>query len=292
MRQDKQRIKIFRYSDDGGPRLGVETFSGRYDLTGMAPDIFGSIGQWLAQADPVSLAKVAAAGVSEPMRDDVTLLAPVDDSEVWAAGVTYERSKVARQEESRKTGGADAYDRVYHAERPEIFFKSPGWRVAGPGDPVRIRRDSSWNVPEPEMTLVLARDGIIIGITIGNDMSSRSIEGENPLYLPQAKMYDGACALGPSILLINDPATLRDRTIGIEISRAGTVAWSHATTTAQMKRTPQELAGYLFRELSFPTGAFLMTGTGIVPPDTFTLCSGDRIAITIDGVGTLTNPVA
>jgi 2-dehydro-3-deoxy-D-arabinonate dehydratase len=291
MPPDHHYTKLFRYQSESGPRLGVETFYGRYDLTGMAPDVFTTIGGWLSQPDPASLLKVAAAGVNEPMADDIPLLAPIDTSEVWAAGVTYDRSRSARQEESRDAGTGDVYDRVYNAERPEIFFKSAGWRVAGPGKPVRFRRDSAWNVPEPELTLVLSSAGKIVGFTIGNDMSSRSIEGENPLYLPQAKMYDGACALGPAILLIDDPAQLRDLTVRLDIARAGTTAYTREITTARMKRTPEDLSAYLFRELSFPDGAFLMTGTGIIPPAPFTLQIGDRISITIEGAGTLVNTV-
>jgi 2-dehydro-3-deoxy-D-arabinonate dehydratase len=286
-------LKLFRYQSDIGPRLGVETFYGRYDLTGLAPDVFGSLGSWLAQPDPATIARVAAEGATEPMPEDIPLLAPVDEQEVWAAGVTYERSKVARQEESKAAGGGDFYDRVYSANRPELFFKSAGWRVVDPGAPVRVRHDSAWDVPEPEMTLVLSSAGKVVGVTVGNDMSSRSIEGENPLYLPQAKSYDGACAVGPMIVIIGeDGPSLRELAVRLEIRRGGEVAFRGETTTARMKRTPDELAGWLFREASFPRGALLMTGTGIVPPDSFTLRSGDLVSITIGGVGTLTNPVA
>ncbi|MDX1932198.1 MAG: fumarylacetoacetate hydrolase family protein [Capsulimonadales bacterium] len=282
-------IKLFRYDADG-PRLGVETEDGRFDLTGLAPEVFGTLAAWLARKDPVDDLRRAADRALEPVPDDCLLLPPVDLQEVWAAGVTYERSKVARMEESE--GGGDFYDRVYIADRPELFLKAVGWRVVGPGQQVRVRKDSVWNVPEPELTLVLSSGGRIVGITIGNDVSSRSIEGENPLYLPQAKCYDGACALGPAVVPVGPTDDLRNRTIGLEIVRAGAVVFSEETTTARMKRSPEELAEYLFRETSFPHGALLMTGTGLVPPDTFTLTSGDMVHITIAGVGTLTNPVA
>ncbi len=217
-------------------------------------------------------------------------LAPIDAQEVWAAGVTYYRSRTARMAESEVAGGGSFYDRVYSAERPELFFKALPHRVAGPGEKVRIRRDSKWNVPEPELALVISPEGKITGYTIGNDMSSRDIEGENPLYLPQAKVYDRSCALGPAILVSDRP--LPDSTgIHLEILRAGQAAFTDSTTLASMKRKPEELVEYLYRETSFPQGCILLTGTGIVPPDTFTLQSGDEIAISIDGIGTLRNIV-
>jgi 2-dehydro-3-deoxy-D-arabinonate dehydratase len=223
--------------------------------------------------------------------DEHSVLAPIGSQEVWAAGVTYLRSRVARMEESKSAGGGDFYDRVYSADRPELFFKSTPQRVVGPGGPVRIRRDSKWNVPEPELTLVINPRGTIIGYTIGNDMSSRDIEGENPLYLPQAKMYDGSCAIGPCVLVSNEPLA-RSTAIQIEILRGGVTAFNGTTTLAKMKREPQELVDYLYRETAFPTGCYLLTGTGIVPPDSFTLEHGDSIRITIDGIGTLVNGVA
>ncbi len=218
------------------------------------------------------------------------LLAPIVSQEVWAAGVTYVRSRSARMEESKSSGGGDFYDRVYRAERPELFFKATPHRVAGHGQPVRIRRDAAWNVPEPELTLVIAASGKIIGYTIGNDMSSRDIEGENPLYLPQAKIYDQSCALGPGIFVTDralDPAT----EIELQIVRRGETTFTGKTSLASMKREPHSLVEYLFREASFPSGCFLMTGTGVVPPDSFTLHRGDEIRITIEPIGTLTNCV-
>ncbi len=216
--------------------------------------------------------------------------APIGNQEVWAAGVTYYRSRSARIAESKDAGGGDFYDRVYSAERPELFFKSTPSRVAGPGECVRIRSDAKWSVPEPELTLLINDRGQIIGYTVGNDMSSRDIEGENPLYLPQAKVYDRSCALGPCILIASEhlpPAT----PIRLEILRRGDIVFSGATTLAELKRAPSTLVEYLFRDNSFPVGTLLMTGTGIVPPDSFTLASGDQIRITIDPIGILENEV-
>jgi 2-dehydro-3-deoxy-D-arabinonate dehydratase len=217
-------------------------------------------------------------------------LAPIGTQEVWAAGVTYYRSRDARMAESKDAGGGDFYDRVYSAERPELFFKATASRVAAPGEPVRIRSDAKWSVPEPELTLVIDPRGKIIGYTIGNDMSSRDIEGENPLYLPQAKVYDRSCALGPCVLISRDPPPAATA-IRLEIERAGNSEFSGTTTLAQLKRKPALLVDYLFRDNVFRTGAYLLTGTGIVPPDSFTLRAGDRIRITIDSIGTLENTV-
>jgi 2-dehydro-3-deoxy-D-arabinonate dehydratase len=223
-------------------------------------------------------------------RPETRLEAPIGSQEVWAAGVTYFRSRSARMAESKDAGGGDFYDRVYSAERPELFFKATASRVAGPGANVRIRADAKWSIPEPELTLLINPRGQIIGYTAGNDMSSRDIEGENPLYLPQAKVYDRSCALGPCILVSNDPLP-PTTSIRIEIVRSGQAAFSGATTLAELKRAPADLAAYLFRENTFPFGAFLMTGTGIVPPDNFTLAPGDKVRITIDPIGTLENDV-
>ncbi len=238
-------------------------------------------------------ARVAAAISTEAVKafDPATVLAPVVSQEVWAAGVTYYRSRSARIEESRDAGGGNFYDRVYSAERPELFFKATGRRVVGPHSAVRIRSDAKWSVPEPELTLLINPAGAIVGYTIGNDMSSRDIEGENPLYLPQAKIYDGSCSLGPCVLLSPEPMP-KTTTIKLEIARQGKTAYTGSTTLAELKRDPQELAGFLFRDNSFPQGVFLMTGTGVVPADDFTLSSGDIIRISIDGIGTLENYVA
>jgi 2-dehydro-3-deoxy-D-arabinonate dehydratase len=218
------------------------------------------------------------------------LLSPIGSQEVWAAGVTYYRSRDARMEESKSSGGGDFYDRVYSAARPELFFKATPHRVVGPGARVAIRSDASWSVPEPELVLFVTPGGKIAGYTIGNDMSSRDIEGENPLYLPQAKVYDRSCALGPC-LLISDEALPPSTGISMEIRREGKVSFSGATTLKEMKRKPEELARYLYHSSSFPSGCFLFTGTGIVPPDSFTLREGDEISITIPPIGTLSNVI-
>src|SRR5262245_24675703 len=217
-------------------------------------------------------------------------LAPIERQEVWAAGVTYYRSRTARIEESKSAGGGDFYDRVYAAARPELFFKATPHRVAGPGQAVRIRRDSKWNVPEPELALVVNSYGKIIGYTIGNDMSSRDIEGENPLYLPQAKVYAQSCGLGPGILISSQPLP-PETEIHLEIIRSDATAFHGQTRLGELKRTPEELVEYLFRDNAFPYGCFLLTGTGIVPPDEFTLAVGDEIRITIEPIGTLVNYV-
>jgi 2-dehydro-3-deoxy-D-arabinonate dehydratase len=218
------------------------------------------------------------------------LLPPIQSQEVWAAGVTYLRSRAARMEESKDAGGGDFYDRVYNAARPELFFKASPHRVVGNLEPIRIRSDSRWNVPEPELTLAVSRSGRIFGYTIGNDVSSRDIEGENPLYLPQAKVYDGSCALGPCILIADEPLAAETE-IRMKIVREDARVFEGATTLSQMRRRPDELVEYLFRHQSFPNGVFLMTGTGIIPPDDFTLRSGDRVEIEIPPIGTLINPV-
>jgi 2-dehydro-3-deoxy-D-arabinonate dehydratase len=219
------------------------------------------------------------------------ILAPIGSQEIWASGVTYMRSKHARMEESQESGGATFYDKVYDAERPELFFKATANRTVGPGQKVRIRQDSTWDVPEPELTLMVNSAAQIIGYTIGNDMSSRSIEGENPLYLPQAKMYAGAAAIGPCILLTEKPIS-PETLISIQIYREEKEVFSGSIAINQMKRKHTELVEYLFREQTFEKGVLLMTGTGIVPNNDFTLKSGDQISITIEGIGTLENGVA
>ena len=215
---------------------------------------------------------------------------PIESQEVWAAGVTYYRSRTARMNESKIAGGGDFYDRVYAAERPELFFKATPHRVSGHGQPVRIRRDSHWNVPEPELALAINAQGKIVGYTIGNDMSSRDIEGQNPLYLPQAKVYAQCCGLGPGILISSEPLPPSTE-IKLEILRNGNVAFSGLTALAQLKRAPETLVEYLFLDNEFPAGCFLLTGTGIVPPDSFTLQARDEIRIAIDPIGMLSNKV-
>lgn len=227
------------------------------------------------------------AAASLPL-DEVAFLAPVDEQEIWAAGVTYERSRDARMEESAQE---DVYARVYDAARPEIFFKAPAWRCAGDFQPVAIRHDSSWDVPEPELAIVIDSHGAIAGYTIGNDLSSRSIEGENPLYLPQAKMFSGSCALGPWIVLpseLDDPIGLGIR---LRIERDGSEHWNGQTSTRHFHRSLADLVECLYAALDFPAGAVLLTGTGIVPPSEFSLEAGDTVKIEIDGIGALTNHV-
>ena len=218
------------------------------------------------------------------------ILAPIGSQEVWASGVTYFRSRTARMEESEKAGGGNFYDRVYEAERPELFFKSTAWRVVGNHGTVRIRRDSTWDVPEPALTLFASQSGVLVGYTIGNDMSSRSIEGENPLYLPQAKSYTGSAALGPCLYVPEYPLS-DDTLIDLSIIRSGEEVFNGQVTLSQMKRKPDELLHYLFREMAFPHGCYLMTGTGIIPPSDFTLQKEDIVHITIEPIGTLTNTV-
>lgn len=218
-------------------------------------------------------------------------VAPIVSQEVWAAGVTYYRSRTARMEEASDAGGSDFYDRVYEADRPELFFKATPHRVVGPGGAMRLRADSTWIVPEPELTLVVNRRGEIVGYTVGNDLSCRDIEGENPLYLPQAKTFDACAAIGPAVLVQSDPPG-ETTAIALMIERDGATVFEGSTTLAAMKRTPAELVGYLTREASFPQGCLLMTGTGVVPPDDFCLQAGDGVAITIEGIGTLRNTMA
>jgi 2-dehydro-3-deoxy-D-arabinonate dehydratase len=249
----------------------------------LAEALRGSVAELRAQLDSVA----EAGGEGIPL-GDVTLLAPIDQQEVWAAGVTYSRSRDARMEESQE---ATVYDRVYAAERPEIFFKAMASRVVNPGEAVAIRGDSTWDVPEPELALVLTSGGEVAGYTAGNDVSSRSIEGENPLYLPQAKVYSKCAGLGPVIALPWELTDPNNAAIDLTITRDGAVAFVGATNTNQLHRTLADLVEYLFRDNDFPNGAILMTGTGIIPPSEFSLQAGDLVDITIAGIGTLSNPV-
>jgi len=226
----------------------------------------------------------------EFMTEEMNIKAPIGKQEVWAAGVTYKRSRTARMEESENAGASDFYDRVYDAERPELFFKATPHRVVGTNGQLHLRKDSKWIVPEPELALLISRDGKIIGYTIGNDLSCRDIEGENPLYLPQAKTFNRCCAIGPGILIQDQP--LPDNTeIKLEIYRAGSPIFKDSTNLGQMKKKPKELVEYLFRDNSFPHGCILLTGTGIVPPNDFTLHPNDEIYITIEPIGILVNTV-
>ena len=261
----------------------VEAEGKHYRLDG------ASLDHLLAQDDLESTLNAAISGAKPAKLDDI--LAPIEHQEVWAAGVTYYRSRGARMEESKDAGGGDFYDRVYSAARPELFFKSTASRTVGSGGKVRIRKDAKWSVPEPELTLVINAQGRIVGYTIGNDMSSRDIEGENPLYLPQAKVYDGSCALGPAILVSSNPLP-KSTEIVLEIDREDHCVFAGCVKLTELKRDPKLLVEYLFRDNSFPNGCFLMTGTGIVPPSDFTLHPGDRICITIEPIGSLENEVA
>jgi 2-dehydro-3-deoxy-D-arabinonate dehydratase len=240
--------------------------------------------------DPLGLARFLIDPKAEPIPlNKTTLLAPIDQQEVWAAGVTYKRSQVARMDESKS--GAAHYDKVYTADRPELFFKTTPGRVSGPGEPVRVRFDSQWSVPEPELALVVSDKQRLVGFTIGNDMSARDIEGENPLYLPQAKFYRQSCALGPCILIPEAPLDRAKTRITLAVKRKAKEAFRGSTDLGQMVRTFEDLIGWLYRENDFPNGAFLLTGTGVVPPDDFTLEDGDVITMEVTGIGTLSNPV-
>jgi 2-dehydro-3-deoxy-D-arabinonate dehydratase len=251
-----------------------------------------SLSDVLHADDPAGLVRelVGDGARSYPL-GDLTLLAPLDAQEVWAAGVTYKRSREARQEESASAGGSQFYDRVYTADRPELFLKATPHRVVGPGGRVRVRRDSRWSVPEPELALVLSPRLKLVGYTIGNDMSARDIEGENPLYLPQAKVYDHSCAVGPVITLADSLPPRGQVAIRLRIERRGQVAFEAATSLGQMARPLEDLIAWLGRDNSFPHGVILLTGTGIVPPDDFALAADDLICIGISGIGRLTNLV-
>jgi 2-dehydro-3-deoxy-D-arabinonate dehydratase len=249
-----------------------------------------SLADLLAAEDPESLAReLTISGATAVRLANLDLLPPVDRQEVWAAGVTYKRSKVAREEES--AGAAQFYDKVYTADRPELFLKATPDRVVGHDGPIRVRRDSKWSVPEPELTLVVSPDLRIVGYTVGNDVSSRDIEGENPLYLPQAKIYHGSCAVGPVVTLARAMPRPEEVTIRLVIRRGGRAAFDGSTPLTAMARTLDGLVDWLGRENHFPNGVLLMTGTGIVPPDDFSLAPGDVVEITITGIGTLSNPV-
>ena len=260
-------------------------------------DVLGGLARGVRELDVLleradwaeQLSRVRQSALPEWPVDQVRLLTPVESQEIWAAGVTYLRSKQARMEESDFS--ARAYDHVYEAARPEIFFKAVPEKVVSPGEAVGIRRDAQWNVPEPELTLVINSRQKLVGFTVGNDMSSRDIEGENPLYLPQAKVYDQCCGLGPVITLADAMPPPDQIGIRLVVRRSGKTAFEGATSVSQMARTADDLIGWLGRDNSFPTGAFLLTGTGIVPDSDFTLHAGDIVEISIDGIGTLRNPI-
>ncbi len=275
-RPDPKRY-LTRHQTASGPRWAI---NGR-----VLPDAFHL--DLLLQC-PLAEIEDALDAAATGARMEDPLIAPIEDTqEVWAAGVTYVRSREARVAESST---ADLYQKVYEAERVEVFFKAVGWRVMGDGDAVRVRRDSGWSVPEPELTLLINRAGEIVGYTAGNDVSSRDIEGQNPLYLPQAKIYDGACALGPGVVIASADS-MRSLPVRMTIERGGEVVFEGETSTSKLKRSLEEMVRWLTRELSFPEGVFLMTGTGVVPPDDFSLRLGDKVRIEV-GALTLENQVA
>jgi 2-dehydro-3-deoxy-D-arabinonate dehydratase len=282
-------MKLIKYlAQAGQPCLGQLTGDAVVPLD-LARSPFRTLADLLEADDP----EQAARELLDPSRElpaaDIGLLPPIDQQEVWAAGVTYQRSQAARIEES--AAAASCYDRVYSAPQPELFFKATPHRVAGPGQPLRIRADAVWNVPEPEIALVLNSRLQLVGFTAGNDMSSRDIEGENPLYLPQAKVYNACCGLGPCITLSGAMPPPAEMHVRMVISRAGEVAFAGTTSAAKMARSFEDLIHWLGRDNSFPQGAFLLTGTGVVPGRDFALQPGDWVAISIDGIGTLSNPI-
>ncbi len=282
-------MKICRFkTENAEPRVGLA--GDNHTIRDLTPAGITQLTHLLEEEDPLAKLKQIAAGKLPTVTGRVSFCAPIDRQEVWAAGVTYLRSKTARMEESDFS--ATAYDKVYAAARPEIFFKSLPEKVVPHTEPVGIRQDAKWNVPEPELALVFNSRGKIVGCTIGNDMSSRDIEGENLLYLPQAKTYHRSCSLGPWITLGATEEEARKWGIQIEIIRGGKSVFSGETAVGQIKRGFEELGSYLFRSQVFPHGAVLLTGTGIVPPDTFTLQAGDVVQIEISGIGVLQNPVA
>ena len=250
---------------------------------------YSSLAELLATENPSATIRSLETDAPVPIDDSIRWLPPIDDQEVWAAGVTYKRSQTARMEESE--AAASCYDRVYQADRPELFFKATPHRVSGHKQPLRIRSDATWNVPEPEITLVLSPQFRIIGLTVGNDMSSRDIEGENPLYLPQAKCYDQCAGLGPWITLYDTLPEMSELRVDLKIERDGQVVFDQQTSGSEMARSFEDLVGWLSRDNSMPSGAFLMTGTGIVPSNDFTLQAGDLVHISIAGIGTLSNPI-
>ncbi len=280
-------MKLARYLLPSG-KPGVGRIDGDTLIPLQLGGQFASLFEILENDSPAATAQFMSEAQGVPLAS-VTLLPPIDQQEVWAAGVTYKRSRTARMEES--AAAASCYDRVYASPRPELFIKATPNRVSGPGQPVRIRQDSHWNVPEPELTLVLNSRAQLVGFTIGNDMSSRDIEGDNPLYLPQAKVYDQCCGLGPWITLAEAMPPPSEIGIRMSIHRDGKLAWKGETSVSQLARSFENLIGWLKRDNHFPNGVFLLTGTGIVPDTPFTLEKGDVVDISIDGIGTLTNPV-
>ena len=279
-------MNIAKYQTDTAPGVGIVQNESLTPL--VLTDRYPTLQSILSSTNPIKT--VQTLDRTDPIElSTVTLLPPIDDQEVWAAGVTYKKSQTARMEESEAS--ASCYDKVYDADRPELFFKAVPMRVRGHHQPLRIRADATWNVPEPEITLVISSDMRIVGLTVGNDMSSRDIEGENPLYLPQAKTYDASAGLGPWVTLYDRLPPLDSITVELDIRRDGQTVFDGQTSAAEMHRQFEDLVGWLGRDVTFPHGVFLMTGTGIVPTTEFTLHPGDQVHITIGGVGTLTNSI-
>jgi len=282
-----ERLCRFRSDPGAEPRIGAVIAGERVvDLTHVG---VSSLADVMDREDPAAHLRLLRGSEDGVALSEVVLLPPVEHHEVWAAGVTYLRSKSARMEESDFS--ATAYDRVYDAERPEIFFKSLGEKTVGPDEHVGIRADARWSVPEPELALVMNAHGRLVGCTVGNDMSSRDIEGENLLYLPQAKVYDRSCSLGPWITLVSDEDAIRRWTVQVAIARAGKTVFSGETGIDQIKRPFADLTDHLWRSQHFPHGVVLLTGTGVVPDESFTLAANDRVTIQISGIGTLENTV-
>ena len=281
-------MQIAKYQDASG-NARIATVKDNQFVPLVASERLATLSDILAADDPIQAAESLEQEAALPISGDITFSPPIDAQEVWAAGVTYKRSQTARMEESE--AAASCYDRVYQADRPELFFKATPHRVAGHLQPLRIRQDATWNVPEPEITLVLSPAMKIVGLTVGNDMSSRDIEGENPLYLPQAKCYRQCAGLGPWITLYRELPPAEEIGVHLRIERQGQVVFHGDTGATEMARSFEDLVQWLARDNDFPTGAFLMTGTGIVPTSEFTLNPDDMIHITIDGIGTLSNPV-
>jgi 2-dehydro-3-deoxy-D-arabinonate dehydratase len=281
-------MKVTKFFDDTDS-VRVAKVDGNQLIPLVLGPSFRSLAEILASEDPIASIQSLREEAPISVDDSVRWLPPIDNQEVWAAGVTYKRSQTARMEESE--AAASCYDRVYNADRPELFFKATPHRVSGHMQPLRIRADAAWNVPEPEVTLVLSPSMRIVGLTVGNDMSSRDIEGDNPLYLPQAKCYNQCAGLGPCIALYESLPPAEEIGIDLKIERNGEIVFDQQTSADQMARSFENLVGWLARDNSFPSGAFLMTGTGIVPTSDFTLHPDDLVRITIDGVGTLSNPI-
>jgi len=286
-----ESVKLAYFTADRGgePRFGLLSGERVIDLAQSGGPASLAAALQMSAAEILAALRAAenAPQVDMPLTS-VVLKAPIDHQEVWAAGVTYLRSRDARMEESSQR---DVYDRVYDADRPELFLKATPNRVSGPGEAIAIRGDSGWDVPEPELAILLNAHGELVGYTIGNDVSSRSIEGENPLYLPQAKVYSRCAALGPAVVTIDELPDVSNLEIQLTIRRGGTELFQDSTATSQLHRSLSDLTDYLLRDNEFPAGVFLMTGTGIVPPSEFTLQDGDEVTIRIDGIGSLVNPV-